>query len=88
MSKHTRCLVLEADDEETYEPALGLFFNDGYPKEGILEFTGKKDLVAIFPDRKKAQGAIDRMGHYRLAFGRNDMPQKKQCKIVPAVLIP
>lgn len=79
--KATGYLVMESCEE--YEQALGLRTGDGLPKGGILDWADRKnDARAMFDSHANARAAIDRTEHYRLAYGRTDLPEKKLCRIV------
>jgi hypothetical protein len=72
---------------EAYEQALCLLRGDGYPDDGILNWDEKNGGRAVFYTRQQARAAIDRTEHYRLAFGRTDLPEKRFCHIVPVVSV-
>ena len=75
--KPTGYVVIEYCDD--YEQILALNADERFPPGGILEWaTGAKSM---FPDRAAARAAISRTDHYRLAFGRKDLPEKKMCRI-------
>jgi hypothetical protein len=75
---------LVMDTCEDWEQALCLRKNPDLPTGGILWWRdGANVNGAIFRDRKSAREAIQRTEHYRLAFGRTDIPEKQFCKIVP-----
>ena len=78
--KTTGYLVMESCDD--YEQALALLVGDKLPPGGVLDWAGAKP-VALFSCRYDARRAIDRTEHYRRAYGRTDMPEKKQCRVVP-----
>lgn len=73
-------LVIEVSASGDYEIVLGIEIGPHLPNGGILIWT--EGVRASFPDRASARAAIDRTDHYRLAFGK-DLPQKKNCKIIP-----
>jgi len=70
---------------EDYEQVLTLRRSAEYPSDGILDWADRRDRDActVFPNRASARAAITRTEHYRLAFGRTDMPEKKFCVVVP-----
>lgn len=78
-------IVMETAEE--WEQGLRLLHGEALPPAGILEWRGKKDAVAVFPDRRSAIAAIARTEHYRLAFGNDLLPQKKFCKVVPVARV-
>ena len=82
--KATGYLVMESCDD--YEQALALLVGDKLPPGGVLGWAGAKP-VALFSCRYDARNAIDRTEHYRLAYGRPDMPEKKQCRVVAVAAV-
>ncbi len=70
---------------EDYEQALVLSAGNGMPFGGILDYADRsdKDARAVFAERKDARAAIERTEHYRLAYGRWDLPARKFCIVVP-----
>lgn len=80
--KATGYLVMESCED--YEQALGLRDGDGLPPGGILDWAdSKNDARAMFDSRAAARSAIERTEHYRLAYSRTDLPEKKLCRVVP-----
>ena len=81
----TGFLVMEICED--YEQALVVVNGKNLPFGGILDWSPKPGSAprAIFPTRKAARSAIDRTEHYRLAFGRTDLPERKFCHVVPVV---
>ena len=73
---------------DEYEQALILVTNDSLPPGGILGWGDGNKPRAIFPSREDARKAIARTEHYRLAFGRYDLPEKRLCRVVPVALVP
>ncbi len=72
-------LVIDSADD--FEQPLGLEVGKMLPPGGVLVWTnGPRD---VFQTRGDAQEAIKRTDHYRLAFARKDLPERKNCKIVP-----
>lgn len=84
--KPTGFLVMEWCKK--YEQPLMLITGDALPPGGILDWGDGNKPRAIFPSREDARKAIDRTEHYRLAFGRPDLPEKKLCKVVPVAAVP
>ena len=78
--KPTGYLVMESCED--YEQALCLRTNAEYPPGGILDWTDS-NAIAMFASREDARKAMDRTEHYRLAFGRTNLPEKKLCRIAP-----
>jgi hypothetical protein len=78
-------LVMESAQQ--YEQGLTLRRGPEYPAAGILQWGSPPDARAIFADRVSAKAAIQRTEHYRLAFGRGDLPEKKYCRVVPVVQV-
>lgn len=78
-------LVMERCEE--YEQGLTLRREAQYPDGGILDWCERKDARAVFSDRASAAAAIRRTEHYRLAFSRSDLPEKKFCTVVPVVQV-
>lgn len=70
---------------EDYEQVLTLRRSAEYPSDGILDWADRRDrdACAVFPNRASARAAITRTEHYRLAFGRTGLPEKKFCVVVP-----
>ena len=83
--KATGYLVMEFC--EYYEQALALVTDTTLPPGGILDWTNAGP-VAMFASRSDARGAIDRTEHYRLAYGRYNLPEKKLCRVVPIAAVP
>jgi len=83
--KATGYLVMEFCED--YEQALALRTGGALPPGGILDWTSIGP-VAMFTNRADARGAIDRTEHYRLAYGRTDIPEKKLCRVVPIMAVP
>ena len=81
MAKALGYIVMERSD--ACEQGLAIFLGDALPTAGILSWREKSDMVCVFPDRDSAREAIKRTEHYRLAFGRSDLPESKFCIIVP-----
>jgi hypothetical protein len=79
--KPTGYLVMESC--ENYEQALAIDRSDGLPDGGILTWADPKHMRTMFYTREAARAAIDRTEHYRLAYGRTDLPEKKHCSIAP-----
>lgn len=81
-------VVMESCDD--YEQTLVLRTGKGMPPGGILDWADRrdKDARAVFAERKTARAAIDRTEHYRLAYGRTDLPERKLCSVVPVQLVP
>lgn len=74
---------------EDFEQALILRRDAAYPSGGILDWANDRarEARAVFPDRASAKAAIRRTEHYRLAFGRTDLPEQKFCVVVPVVQV-
>lgn len=85
MAERIGFIVMET--AEDYEQGLRLLHGEVLPPGGILDWRGKKDAVAVFPDRGTARAAITRTEHYRLAFGNSQLPEKKFCKVVPVARV-
>jgi hypothetical protein len=79
--KPTGYLVMETCDD--YEQALCIRADKAYPEGGILDWSTRNSPRAMFGTREAARAAINRTEHYRLAFGRTDLPEKKFCSIAP-----
>ena len=79
-------MVFEQCDD--YEQALVLLQGEDIPPGGILSWADrpKRDARAVFASRKEARAAIARTEHYRLAFGRHDLPEKRFCTVVPIAI--
>lgn len=84
--KPTGFLVMESCDD--YEQALTLLTHDTLPTGGILDWADRTGSRAMFSNRADAKKAIDRTEHYRLAYGRTDLPEKSLCRVVPIVAVP
>ncbi len=84
--KPTGYLVMESCED--YEQALRLLTGSVLPPGGILEWADDRQARTIFATRADARAAIDRTEHYRLAYGATNLPEKRFCKIVPALLLP
>ena len=68
---------------ENYEQALLLRTGPTYPDGGVLDWAANdREARTVFPDRQSAKAAIIRTEHYRLAFSRTDLPERKFCVIV------
>lgn len=80
--KPTGYIVVEHAEE--FEQPLALRIDPRYPPAGILDWGAP---TAVFPDRASARAAITRTEHCRLAFGSTTMPERKHCKIVPALSV-
>jgi hypothetical protein len=84
--KATGYLVMESCEE--YEQALGLRTGADLPPGGILDWADRKNGArAMFGSHKEARSAIQRTEHYRLAYGRTDLPEKKLCRVVPIAAV-
>ena len=70
-----------------HEQALTLLNGKELPPGGILDWADAAP-VAMFKSRADARAAIDRTEHYRLAYGRTNLPEKKQCRVVPVITVP
>lgn len=83
MSKRVGYMVFESCED--YEQGLTLRTGKHLPAEGILDWCDRKprDPVTLFPTRADANAAIIRTEHYRLAFERGDLPERKLCVVVP-----
>lgn len=70
---------------EDYEQTLVLRTGKELPPGGILDWAEnrKNEPRAIFASRADARAAIARTEHYRLAYGRQDIPEQRLCCIVP-----
>lgn len=79
-------LVLEACED--YEQVLALCTGGDLPAGGVLEWAEGSILRTMFASRQDARSAIDRTEHYRLAYGREDLPEKKFCRVVPVASAP
>lgn len=80
--KPTGYIVMESCED--WEQALRIVKGGGYPEGGILDWmSSQKNPRAMFGTREAARAAIDRTEHYRLAFGRTNLPEKKLCHVVP-----
>lgn len=74
-----RFIVIEHCDD--YEQVLSLAVGAALPKTGILTWATGTQRRHAFGTRREARDAINRTEHYRLAFGRNDLPERKFCKV-------
>lgn len=86
MAKPIGFCVFESSDD--YEQGLALRIAPDLPSDGILTWctrTPRREGVAVFGSRAAAKAAITRTEHYRLAFGRTDLPEKQFCVVVPIV---
>jgi hypothetical protein len=74
---------------EDYEQTLVLRTGREMPTGGILDWADNRarEPRAIFESRVAAREAIDRTEHYRLAFGRTDLPERKLCGVVPVQFV-
>lgn len=74
---------------EDYEQILVLLTDKALPPGGILDWADKRtrDPRAIFKSRREAREAINRTEHYRLAYGRADLPERQLCSVVPVQLV-
>lgn len=79
--KNTGYLVMESCED--YEQALRLIHGEAIPKGGILDWAEKNQPRALFASRADARAAIERTEHYRLAFGNEQLPEKRYCSIAP-----
>lgn len=79
-------LVMESCED--YEQALAIDRSDGLPEGGVLTWADpKRHIRTMFYTRQDARAAIDRTEYYRLAYGREDLPEKKYCRVVPVAAI-
>lgn len=78
-------VVIESCDD--YEQVLTVIEGDGLPVGGILSWSDKRHERVVFAEREDAKQAIQRTEHYRLAFGRADLPDKQFCSIHPVRLV-
>ena len=78
-------LVMETCED--FEQALTLKTGNNFPTGGVL-YWAEKNCRVVFQDRKSAMDAINRTEHYRLAFGIEQMPEKKFCHVVPVAFAP
>lgn len=72
---------------EHYEQVLALVTGNGLPEGGIVTWADARNMRTMFATRAGARAAIDRTEHYRLAFGRTDLPEKKYCSVVPVAAL-
>ena len=74
---------------EDYEQTLVLRQGKKLPPGGILDWADRRDRDerAVFSEKAAAKAAIERTEHYRLAYGRTDLPEKKLCGVVPVQLV-
>lgn len=74
---------------EDYEQTLVLREGKELPPGGILDWADRRDrdARAVFATKSDARAAIERTEHYRLAYGRNDLPERKLCTVVPVRLV-
>lgn len=74
---------------EDYEQTLVLREGKELPPGGILDWADHRhrDARAVFAAKADARAAIDRTEHYRLAYGRSDLPELKLCSVVPVQLV-
>lgn len=87
MSRKKPIGYLVMDSCEDYEQALRLCTGMDLPNGGVLGWPEARGPRSIFKSRADAVAAISRTEHYRLAFGRINMPEKKYCKIVPVEIL-
>lgn len=71
---------------ENYEQVLCLETGENIPDGGILCWSGEGFYRHVFAERKEARAAINRTHHYSQAFGFNNIPEKKFCKIKTVAL--
>ena len=83
--KPTGYIVFETCND--YEQSLALLRGDGLPSGGVLYWREDGKPCAVFQDRASAKAAIERTEHYRLAFGRKDIPERSFCVIVPVAQV-
>ncbi len=74
-----RFLVMESSGD--FEQALRLRKEPGLPPQGVLDWRSGR-AATLFGSRKLARAAIERTEHYRLAFGAENWPEKKCCKVI------
>lgn len=74
---------------EDYEQTLVLRTGKALPLGGILDWADNRarEPRAIFAARVDARAAIDRTEHYRLAYSRSDLPERRLCSVMPVQLI-
>lgn len=72
---------------EDYEQILGLETGEEIPAGGILGWASDGATRTVFPDRKLAREAIERTYYYAKAFGYENMPEKKFCKIIKVQIL-
>lgn len=74
---------------ENYEQILVLKQEKELPPGGILDWADRRDrdARAVFGTKSDARAAIERTEHYRLAYGRPDLPERKFCSVVPVRLV-
>lgn len=74
---------------EDYEQTLVLREGKELPPGGILDWADhrSRDARAVFGAKSDARAAIERTEHYRLAYGRSDLPERKLCSVVPVQLV-
>lgn len=87
MTERIGFIVMET--AEDYEQGLTLRTGADLPAGGILDWCERKprEAVAVFGDRSTARAAIVRTEHYRLAFGRTDLPERQFCHVVPVARV-
>lgn len=80
-------LVVESCED--YEQVLMLSTGKELPDGGILDWANDRMRTArtMFQTRADAVAAINRTEHYRLAFGRKNLPEKKLCSVVPVLAV-
>lgn len=75
------CGFLVIESSEDYEQILALDTSDGLPYGGILTWAQAGLIRTLFSTRADAREAIKRTEHYRLAFGRADLPVRAYCRV-------
>lgn len=71
-------IVVEHDGD--FESPLDLTHENGYPREGLLEYSDNN--THLFATRALARAAINRTEHYRLAFSDTCFPVSKYCRVI------
>lgn len=67
---------------EDYEQALRIETGPDMPPAGVLGWRGNGQAATVFRTRQEARAAIERTHHWAKAFGREDYPEKRHCKVV------
>lgn len=86
--KPTGFIVIEQCED--WEQVLALIQGKNLPPGGILDWplVEPVKMRSVFASKSDARAAVERTEHYRLAYGRKDLPEKCLCRLVGVCDVP